>query len=136
MRAPDLIAARDTLRASDLRATDPETYRRRMFELSVAAYFRDPGAARDLTPFRVTARTQQAVWDSLGAYDLHPALARLTVTALVLHGHHDPIPLETARRTAHALRAPIVELRNAGHVPHVEAFDDFVAALNPFLPSR
>jgi len=58
--------------------------RRRTFELAVVAYFRDPERARDLTPFRVTGRTQQAVWDSLSAYDLRADLARVTVPARVL----------------------------------------------------
>ena len=36
--------------------SDPETYRQRLFELSVAGYFADPRRARDLTPFRITGR--------------------------------------------------------------------------------
>src|SRR2546426_6028530 len=37
--------------------------------LSVAGYFRDPSRAAEMTPFRVTARTQDAEWESLGAYE-------------------------------------------------------------------
>ena len=56
--------------------SDPATYAQRLFELSVAPYFHDPALARDLTPFRVTGRTQQEVWASLGDFDLRERLAR------------------------------------------------------------
>ena len=58
------------LQASGLRERDPDAYRQRAFELSVAGYFADPARARDLTPFRVTGRVQQSIWQSLGDYDL------------------------------------------------------------------
>src|SRR5438445_200524 len=70
MAEPWIARARAELAASGLARTDPERYRRLAFALSVAGYFRDPRRAAELTPFRVTARTQDAVWESLGAYDL------------------------------------------------------------------
>jgi proline iminopeptidase len=132
---PELQAARAALQASDLRKTDVEQYGRRLFELAVSGYFHDPARARELTAFRVTGRTQQAVWESLGtAYDLRPALRTLHVPAMVLHGDDDPIPVATARATAEALRAEFVLLPDAGHVPYVEAAAEFTAALDRFLP--
>ena len=132
---PELKAARAALQASDLRQTDLEAYGRRLFELAVSGYFHDPSRASELTPFRVTGRTQQGVWDSLGdSYDLRPALATLQVPAMVLHGDDDPIPLDTARATAEALHAEFVVLPAAGHVPYVEAAAEFTAALDRFLP--
>jgi proline iminopeptidase len=132
---PELKAARAALQASDLRKNDLEAYGRRLFELAVSGYFHDPARARDLTAFRVTGRTQQGVWDSLGTtYDLRPALRTLQVPVIVLHGDDDPIPLDTARATAEALGAAFVVLHDAGHVPYVEAAADFVAALDRFLP--
>lgn len=132
--APALQAERKALRESGLRERDPEAYRQRVFELSVAAYFHDPARARDLTPFRVTGRTQEEVWSSLGDFDLRPALARLDLPAIVLHGDSDPIPLEAAKTLAVALRAPLHVLDHCGHVPYVEAFDRFVQLLDEFLP--
>lgn len=132
---PELKAARAALQASDLRKADLEAYSRRLFELAVTGYFHDPANVTKLTGFRVTGRTQQAVWDSLGtSYDLRPALRTLHVPAIVLHGDDDPIPVGTARATAEALGAEFVLLPNAGHVPYVEAAAEFTAALDRFLP--
>ena len=114
---------------------DLAAYNQRLFELAVSGYFHDPARARELTPFRLTGRTQQGVWDSLGEdFDLRPALRRLDVPSIVVHGDDDPIPLETARATAEALRAEFVVLPDCGHVPYVEALPTFTAALDRFLP--
>jgi proline iminopeptidase len=134
--APWLQQARRELREGGLRESDPEAYRRRLFELSVAAYFPDPECARDLTPFRVTGRTQTGVWESLGDYDLRPALRTLRTPAVVLHGDDDPIPPDTARAVADLLDAPFHLLPDCGHVPYVEAFDAFVRILDQALPAR
>ncbi len=134
MRDPWIEEQRRGLQRSDLRERDPDAYRRRTFELSVAAYFKDRGRARDLTPFRVTARTQQAVWQSLGDYDLSEQIAELSIPSIVLHGRYDPVPLATARQTADLLKAPLEILENSGHAPHVEDFARFVAVLDGFLP--
>ena len=138
MAEPDIVQARDALRASGLREGDPAAYQRRAFELSIAAYFRHFEDASLLTPFRVTARTQQAVWDSLGDYDLRPRLSetgsRFPLPASrVVHGTFDPIPIEGSREVAAILKADLVELP-VGHCPHVEATDDLVRALDGFLP--
>lgn len=138
MAAPEIQRERDTLRASGLRERDPAAYQRRAFELSVAGYFRDFRDARNLTPFRVTARTQDVVWKSLGEYDLRPQLRELAGRAAlppcqIVHGTFDPIPIAGSRELARLLRGRLVELP-IGHCPHVEATDDFVRALDDFLP--
>ncbi|MEO8088707.1 MAG: alpha/beta fold hydrolase [Gemmatimonadales bacterium] len=134
--APALQRERAALRESGLRERDPEAYARRLFELSVAPYFHDPARAHDLTPFRVTGRTQQEVWNSLADYDLRPALPHLAIPAVVLHGSSDPIPVESAREVAALLQAEFHRLPSCGHVPYVEAFDEFVRLLDGFLPGR
>ncbi len=133
--APALQKARAALRASGLRERDAEAYQRRVFELSVAGYFHDPGKVAGLTPFRVTGRTQQEVWESLGDYDLRPALAALRVPSIVLHGDDDPIPAESARAIADAIGAPFHLLTACGHVPYVEALEEFRHLLDGFLPA-
>ena len=138
MAAPEVQAEREALRASGLRERDAEAYRKRAFELSVAGYFRDFRDATRLTPFRVTARTQDAVWQSLGEYDIRPRL-RETVSRSplpaprIVHGSFDPIPIAGSREVAEILGADLVELP-VGHCPHVEATEEFVAALDGFLP--
>ncbi len=132
---PALQAERQALRTSGLREENPEAYQRRVFELSVAPYFADPSRVGGLTAFRVTGRTQQEVWASLGDYDLRPALRRLDLPAVVMHGEDDPIPLDSAEAVAEALHAELHAIPDCGHVPHVEAPEAFVRILDPFLPS-
>ncbi len=134
MKAPEIVEARAALRASGLRERDPAAYRQRAFELSVAGYFVHPGRARSLTPFRVTERTQRAVWESLGCYDLREKLAAVSVPAFVMHGRHDAIPLASAQETAQLLGAECQVMEHSAHVPYVEETHHFVAALNQFLP--
>ncbi len=139
MAAPEIKRERDALRAGGLRERDPAAYQRRAFELSVAGYFRHIRDAKNLTAFRVNARTQQAVWDSLGDYDLRPQLTDVASRvplppALILHGTFDPLPIAGSRELAALLQARLKELP-VGHCPHVEATEDFVRALDDFLPS-
>ena len=137
---PRIVRARAELSASGLAQRDPEKYRRLAFALSVAGYFKDPSRAKELTPFRVTARTQQAVWQSLGDYDLRDRVRKTfpkgkAPRALLVHGVFDPMPIESARETAALLDTGVIELAT-GHAPHVEATEDFVRALDRFLPRR
>ena len=133
--SPEIQGLRDELAASGLRERDPAAYRHRSFELSVAGYFADPRAARDLTPFRVTGRVQHSVWDSLGDYDLvaDPELRAITTPTLIVHGRQDPIPLESSEQCASALRATLVVLDQCGHVPYVEQPHALFAAIEEFL---
>jgi proline iminopeptidase len=111
---------------------DPKD-RRHRFALAVAGYFANPELAVDLTPFVVKQSAEDAVWRSLGDYDLRPRLGALGVPALVAHGDEDPIPLATARATAAALGAEFVAIPRCGHVPYVEAPDALFSALRRFL---
>jgi pimeloyl-ACP methyl ester carboxylesterase len=142
--APSWAQGRDEMRArlaaaaqrpevAALRASLDMTDRRARFAVAVAGYFADPRRAVELTPFMVLKRAEDAVWRSLGDYDLRPRLAALDVPALVVHGRADPIPIETARETARLLRAELVELDACGHVPYVEAPEPLFAALRRFL---
>jgi proline iminopeptidase len=131
--SPEIQRLREELAASGLRERDSEAHRHRAFELSVAGYFADPNAARDLTPFRVVARVQQAVWESLGDYDLVPHLSSVRCRALVVHGRQDPIPLDSSAACARALGARLVVLDRCGHVPYVEQPDALFEVAEAFL---
>ncbi len=133
-RVPEIQAARRRLQDGGLRELNPAEYRGRMFELSVAGYFHDWRKASELTPFRITGRTQEEVWDSLGDFDLRPRLGGLGLPAIILHGEDDPIPVETAGVLAQLLGAPLERIPECGHVPYVEAPASFTRALDAFLP--
>jgi len=132
-RSESIRELREDLAGSGMRESDPETYRQRAFELSVTPYFARPESARDLTPFRVTARVQQSVWQSLGDYDLVPTLSSLHVPALFIHGRHDPIPLESTEQAARAMHARLLVLEASGHVPYVEQPGALFGAIEQFL---
>ena len=142
-QSPAIQKMRAELEASGQRETDPGAYRQRLFELSVAGYFAHPENARNLTPFRVIARTQQTVWDSLGDYDLFPGLHEIHCPALIVHGRDDPIPVASSIEGAEQMKAQLVLLDDCGHVPYVEqpaglfsALDEFLAASPPPTDSK
>ena len=132
---PEVRALRDELATSGLRERDIDAYRHRSFELSVAGYFADPRAARDLTPFRVTGRVQQSVWESLGDYDLpvDATFRSIDVPTLIVHGRQDPIPVASSDECASALHAKLVVIDQCGHVPYVEQPDTLFGAIEDFL---
>lgn len=123
-RGPVIHQLRTALSASGLRERDIDAYRQRSFELSVAGYFADPHRASSLTPFRVTGKVQQSIWESLGEFDLTAALSRVAravrLPVLVVHGRDDPIPLASSQAVAAALQGQLVVLDDCGHVPYVE----------------
>ena len=130
---PEVAALRAELQASGLREHDPDAYRQRAFEISVAGYFANPELARELTPFRVTGRVQQSIWQSIGDYDLRDALTTVRVPTLVVHGRQDPIPLASSEEAARALGTTCVVLENSGHVPYVEQPAQLFPLLRAFL---
>ena len=132
-QGPVIRQMRAELASSGLRERDPDAYKQRGFELSVAGYFADPARAHDLTPFRVVGRVQQSVWGSLGDFDLRPALARLELPALVVHGRQDPIPLASSQAIADALGTSVVVIDDCGHVPYVEQPQSLFDAAREFL---
>jgi proline iminopeptidase len=131
----DVLRLREELAASGLRERDPEAYRQRNFELSVAGYFAHPGRAADLTPFRVNARVQQSVWESLGEFDLarDGTLTSIRLPALITHGRQDPIPLASSEAAARAMDAELVVIEDCGHVPYVEQPEALFGAIEHFL---
>ena len=131
-----VLTLREELAASGLRERDAEAYRQRNFELSVAGYFADPARnARELTPFRVSSRVQQSVWDSLGDFDLAAdgRLASIHLPTLITHGRQDPIPLASAEECAQAMGARLVVIEDCGHVPYVEQPAALFSAVDAFL---
>jgi pimeloyl-ACP methyl ester carboxylesterase len=76
----------------------------------------------------------------LGDYDLRPQLREVAsriphLASRIIHGTFDPIPIAGSREVAQLLGAQMVELP-VGHCPHVEATEEFVRALDDFLPRQ
>jgi proline iminopeptidase len=132
-QSPEIQKLREELAASGLKEKDPAAHRQRSFELGVAGYFSDPHKASDLTPFRVVARVQQSVWESLGDFDLIRDLKGIKIPSIIIHGRDDPIPLASTVEAARALGTNLVVLDECGHVPYVEQPQRLFAALDPFL---
>jgi len=132
---PWIRAQQLDLEQSDLRHRDPAAFRQRAFELSIAPYFKDPRNATGSKQFLISVRTRDAIWRSLGDYDLTSCLRDIRIPALVLHGRHDPIPLASAERTAALLAAELEVFENSGHVPQIEEPGRFVKTLDTFLPT-
>jgi proline iminopeptidase len=132
---PVVRQLREELAGSGLKESDPDAFRQRSFELSVAGYFADPRRAHDLTPFRVVGRVQQSIWESLGEFDLTGPgqLDSVRAPSLIVHGRQDPIPLESSEAAARALGARLVILEHCGHVPYVEQPQQLFEAINSFL---
>jgi proline iminopeptidase len=132
--SPEIAREREELSASGLRESDPEAYRQRAFELSVAGYFADPKLSSQLTPFRVMGRVQESIWRSLGDFDVIAQLERIRSTpSLVVHGWEDPIPVESSYESARALSSRFVVLEASGHVPHVEQPQSLFGVIEQFL---
>ena len=131
--SPEIQRLREELNASGLRDRDPEAYRQRAFELSVAGYFSDPRRSTDLTPFRVIGRIQQSVWQSLGDFNLIRDLEGIRIPSIIIHGRDDPIPLASSSEAARALGTTLVVLDDCGHVPYVEQPRQLFDAVRTFL---
>ncbi|HEX5580119.1 MAG TPA: alpha/beta hydrolase [Gemmatimonadaceae bacterium] len=132
-RAPVIQEMRAELAESGLRESDPDAYRQRAFELSVAGYFADPRRATNLTPFRVMGKVQQSIWESLAFFDLASDLETVRCPGIIVHGRQDPIPMESSRIASRQLGVKLVELDDCGHVPYVEQPEKLFAALRGFL---
>ncbi len=110
MAHPQVAGEREALRESGLWEQDPDAYRQRAF-----------------------------VWESVSQTDLRnelTELCELSIPSLVIHGRHDPIPLETAEQVAGCLGASLEVFEDSGHVPYVEDFEEFVQVLDGFLPKQ
>jgi proline iminopeptidase len=124
--APALQQERAALRASGLRESDPDAYQRRVFELSVAAAFptrsRTDPVPRHRPPSRRCGR--HGDYDAPSAGQLRqPSCCTAATTRF---GRIGP---------GHRGCAPFHLLTGCGHVPYVEAFDEFRRLLDDFLPS-
>ena len=127
---------RAELEASGLRHSDPALYKQRRFDLNVAGYYMNPEDAYGSETFVVQMQAQQATWASLRGHgpELKSRLQRLQVPTLILHGRHDPIPLEWPKELASVLPdARLVVLEHSAHVPYAEEAEETFGQIRRFL---
>ena len=97
--------------------------------------FFDPARARDLTPFRVTGRTQQEVWASLGDYDLRPRLSGSgRACRCCCRARATSFRLEASRELAQLLGPRFYALPAAAMCPMSKRIEDLSRLLDGFLP--
>jgi pimeloyl-ACP methyl ester carboxylesterase len=130
-----IVSQQRQLLRSGLRMSNPTEFRKRVFQLTVAPYLQNPERTHDVTPFQISHRVREAVWRSLGDYDLTRELSKLSANALVIHGRHDPIPLSSSRSIAHLLNARLEIFEDSGHMPFFEEQQRFLEVAEEFLAS-
>ena len=76
----------------------------------------------------------QAIWQSMGDFDLRPAVARVTAPVLVIFGEADAIPAAASRDWAASYaNARLLVIPRTGHLAHIERPDVFFPAVESFL---
>ena len=128
-----VIQQRDLLE-SDLRRRDPAAFRQRAFELTLAPHLKNPEQLFDIEHFQITHRVREAVWRSLGDYDITGEISSLSIPTLVVHGRCDPIPLSSSEQIALLLGARLEIFEDSGHMPFFEECDRFAEVVDGFLP--
>jgi pimeloyl-[acyl-carrier protein] methyl ester esterase len=84
---------------------------------------------------KADAHAMASFWRSMASQDFRPALARIAVPMLVIHGGDSQVYDDGATAfVAHtAPNAKRVVIPGAGHVPHLEAPDDFLNHIEAFV---
>lgn len=99
-----------------------------------AARMRGDLCAAPAEALRNFSNINRSIMDSLGAFDVRPQLAGITVPTLVIHGASDPIPMASARDWAASLsNGRLLVIEQSGHFPFVERPDAFFPAATAFL---
>jgi pimeloyl-ACP methyl ester carboxylesterase len=80
------------------------------------------------------AVTGDRIWASIGEYDIHDRLGRITAPTLILHGTESVISMEGAEAiAAHIRTARLIVLPDVGHFPYIEAPAVFATAVRAFI---
>lgn len=131
------------LYASWPRSKDPVPACKAFYEAILLAYAFDPSqvpphggdmCAGPPEALRRQMPVNKAIWRSLGKFDLRPAVRRVTVPVLVIHGEADVIPLQSSEDWAASYpEARLLLIQRAGHLAHLEQPEIFFGAVDKFL---
>jgi pimeloyl-ACP methyl ester carboxylesterase len=123
-------------------AHDPRKLCREFYDILAPVYFSDPAKAKDMKgdtcagpmdAVRVQQLVNKQIWDSLGEWDLQPALPKVQVPTLVVHGRDDMIPIGSSWAWASALPDARLLIIDSGHMTHIEQPAVFFPAVTRFL---
>jgi len=80
------------------------------------------------------AVTGDAIWASIGEYDIHERLRRIIAPTLILHGTASVISMQGAEAIAARIpRSRLIALKDVGHFPYIETPQVFSAAVRAFV---
>jgi pimeloyl-ACP methyl ester carboxylesterase len=125
-----------------INAQAPRKLCREFYDILTPVYFSDPArkaamkgdtCAGPIEAVRVQLVINKLIWNSLGEWDLQPALREVQVPTLVIHGRNDMIPIDSSRGWASALPDARLLIIDSGHMTHIEQPAVFFPAINKFL---
>ena len=138
MSPGDNLARSAIFASADFKNGSPESYEQ-LFKISFKRAFYDTLLIDSLhlrlnDNFGKSSKLLFALGADLVSYDYHPALARLDVPTLVIHGAADLIPIEVSQKLAGTIPgARLTVMEKSGHFPFIEQNKEFVAVITSFL---
>ena len=70
----------------------------------------------------------------LAHFDLRERLKKINNKVLIIHGDHDPVPIESAEELHHLIKnSELVVLKNCGHFPFIESREQFFKECEKFI---
>ena len=130
------IARSPVATADDARAQRRELARSLMADPAGVDRLRsDPGLMRNEWPDHVANAMERVSATFPTDFDFRPELRTITAPTLIIHGAHDGIPLSSSEELSELIPdAQLVVLSDVGHLPHVEAPEQFSRTITDFLP--
>lgn len=143
------IARRRELRGKLASASDEEAAAicRELIEINFRSYLaiptpekiRQAGRRCDIPAAAIRNRyvVDDGIYDSLGAYDFHPIIARLRMPVLILEGTETQVPLDATREWAATIpKSRMLLIPKAGHELFLDEPEAFRQAAEQFLRGR
>ena len=139
----DILGRLENERKAGLAERDPEAWCALHNELILRVYVHDaaclpnmksvPCAPPNQDPELIN-RQMLRIIDGMGNYDWRPELKTLDCPILIIHGKHDPVPVEGSYDWAEALpNARLEVFEDCGHLPWLEQPDRFFPLVREFL---
>jgi len=110
------------------------------YRVAVKPFFHDNAYVyeMDLSFGKRTAKNQSRISEllieSLGEFNIHSRLSRITCPVLVVHGESDPLPKKAPTSVHRNIpQSEFLVLRNTGHFMFVEALDKLLDSIRGFF---